>query len=131
MTSVRVIMQKAAQDNLILYQMDVKTAYLHAPIDFEIYIYQPQGYVKHSLTGEKLVCKLKKFLYELKQSGRNWNTVLHTCLTANGFLQNPVDYCMYTREKGDEKVILIIWVNDLIIAASSHRVLNSVKTMLT
>ena len=37
LTSVRVLMQKAAQENLILHQMDVKTAYLHAPIDFEIY----------------------------------------------------------------------------------------------
>lgn len=40
-TRVRVLMQKAAQKDLILHQMDVKTAYLHAPIDFEIYMEQP------------------------------------------------------------------------------------------
>jgi len=37
-------MQKTAKENLILYQMDVKTAYLHAPIDYKIYMEQPEGY---------------------------------------------------------------------------------------
>lgn len=46
-------MPKAAQENLILYQMDVKTAYLHASIDCKIYIDRPEGYVKQSLTGKK------------------------------------------------------------------------------
>ncbi|XP_061882013.1 pyruvate dehydrogenase E1 component subunit alpha, somatic form, mitochondrial-like isoform X1 [Entelurus aequoreus] len=54
MLSVRILMQKAAQEDLILHQMDVKTAYLHAPIDCEIYLEQPQGYEKNSNTGEKL-----------------------------------------------------------------------------
>ena len=44
MTSVRVVMQKAAQENLVIHQMDVKTAYLHAPIDREMYMEQPEGY---------------------------------------------------------------------------------------
>lgn len=73
MTSVRVLMQLAAQYDLELHQMDVKTAYLHAPIDCEIYMEQPEGFEKKSKTGEKLVCKLNKSLYGLKQSGRNWN----------------------------------------------------------
>lgn len=98
MTSVRVIMQKAAQDDLILHQMDVETAYLHAPINCEIYKEQPEGYVKQSPIGEKLVCKLNNSLYGLKPSGRNWNAVLHTYLTENGFLQNPADHCAYKRE---------------------------------
>jgi len=131
MTSVRVIMQKAAQEDLILHQMDVKTAYLHAPIDCELYVEQPEGYVKKPKMGERLVCKLHKSLYGLKQSGRNWNALLHVCLSENGFVQNPADHCVYTSEERDEKVILLVWVDDLIIAASNENVLNSVKMMLT
>ena len=131
MTSVRVVMQKAVQDDLVLHQMDVKTAYLHAPIDCEIYMEQPEGYEKRSKSGEKLVCKLHKSLYGLKQSGRNWNAMLHTCLVENDFVQNPADTCVYTREKHNEKVILIIWVDDLIIAANNESVLGNVKGMLT
>lgn len=62
-TRVRVLMQKAAQKDLILHQMDVKTAYLHAPIDFEIYMEQPGVWFKISMTSEKIVCKLKKLVY--------------------------------------------------------------------
>ena len=130
MSSVRVIMQKAAQENLLLHQMDVKTAYLHAPIDCELYIEQPEGFEKESKSG-KLVCKLQKSLYGLKQSGRNWNALLHACLSENGFKQNPVDHCVYSKENQKGKVIILIWVDDLILAASNDAVLMDVKKMLT
>lgn len=65
---VRVVLQKVAQENLILTQMNVKTAYLHAPIDYEIYINPPKGYEEKD---DSLVYKLEKLPYGLKQSGRN------------------------------------------------------------
>ncbi len=130
LTSIRVLMQKAAHENLILHQMDVKTAYLNAPIDCEIYIEQPEGYEVKSHTNEKLVCKLERSLYGLKQSGRNWNKVLHDYLTKNKFVQNQADHCVYTREMEHNKVIMVIWIDDLIIAASDENSLNDVKDML-
>ena len=69
----------------VQFQMDVKTAYLNAPIDCELYEEQPEGYIKTNKQGEKLVWKLKKSLYGLKQSGRNWNNLLHGHLTDDGF----------------------------------------------
>ena len=51
------------QQNLVLHQMDVKMAYLHAPIECEIFIEQLQGYDKESETGEKMVCKLQKSIF--------------------------------------------------------------------
>lgn len=131
LTSVRVLMQKAAQENLILHQMDVKTAYLHAPIDHEIYMEQPEGYDVKSQTNEKMVCKLEKSLYGLKQSGRNWNKMLHNYLCENIFVQNPADHCVYKRETEQGKVIILIWFDDLVIAASDERALKTVKEMLT
>ena len=71
MTSIRVMMQLAAQHDLILHQMDVKTAYLNAPIDCEIYLDQPEGFQIENKDGKRLVYKLNKSLYGLKQSGRN------------------------------------------------------------
>jgi hypothetical protein len=80
MSSVRVLMQHAVQDNMLVHQkMDcVKTAYLHEPIDCDSFVQQPKGYGKEGENGEKLVCKLKKSSYELKQSGRKWNVMLCT-----------------------------------------------------
>lgn len=96
MTSVRALMQVAVQEGLTLHQMDVKSAYLHAPMDCEVYMGQPEGFEIKSDTGEHLVCKLNKSLYGLKQSGRIWNMLLHDYLTENGFVQNDADQCVYT-----------------------------------
>lgn len=120
----------AVQENLTLHQMDVKTAYLHVPMDCEVYMEQPEGFEIKSKTGEHLVCKLNKSLYGLKQSGRNWNMLLHDHLTENGFVQNDADHCVYSRESENEKVILLVWVDDLIIAASNNTLLSDVKEML-
>ncbi|KAG7479129.1 Retrovirus-related Pol poly from transposon TNT 1-94 [Solea senegalensis] len=130
MTSVRALMQVAVQEGLTLHQMDVKTAYLHAPMDCEVYMEQPDGFEIKSKTGGHLVCKLNKSLYGLKQSGRNWNMLLHDHLTENGFVQNDADHCVYNRESENEKVILLVWVDDLIIAASNNTLLSDVKEML-
>ena len=63
MTSIRMLIQYAAQNNMLIHQLDVKTAYLNAPIDCEIYMHQPEGYVASG--KESLVCKLLKSLYGL------------------------------------------------------------------
>lgn len=68
--------------------------------------------------GEKLVCKLNQSLCGLKQSGRNWNKMLHDFLNQNDFIQNPADHRVYSRQTESEKIILTIWVDDLIVAAS-------------
>ena len=86
-------MQLAVNHDLIVHQMDVKTAYLHAPIDQKIYIDQPQGFEEVAENGSKLVYRLKKSLYSLKQSGRNWNKVLHEHLERCSFIRNPADHC--------------------------------------
>ena len=66
--SVRVLMQLAAQYNLIVHQMDVKTAYLHAPIDQEIFMDQPAGFAMMSEDGKRIVYKLRKSLYAWPQT---------------------------------------------------------------
>ena len=118
MSSVRVLMQHAVQNNMLVHQMDVITAYLNAPIDCDIFVQQPKCYEKEGENGEKLVCKLNKSLYGLKQSGRNWNVMLHNHLIKEGFTQSLADPCVYVRFVGDDAntcIIIVIWVDDLII----------------
>ena len=130
LTSVRCFMQLAAQYDLVLHQMDVKTAYLHAPIDCDIYMEQPEGFeVSHGCEG-KLVYKLNKSLYGLKQSGKNWNKMLNDYLLTNGYESNPVDPCVYTKQFVNGIVVILIWVDDLIIGASDEHLLCDVKQML-
>lgn len=90
---------------------------------------QPEGYEVKSHMDRKLVCKLERSLYGLKQSGRNWNKLLHEYVTQNKFLQNQADHCVYTRQQKHE--IIVIWVDDLIIAASDENAMKVTKYMLT
>ena len=55
----------------------------------------------------------------------------HEYLSENEFVQNPADHCVYTRQTENEKVIVIIWVDDLVIAASDEDTLKVAKEMLT
>ena len=128
LTSIRGLMQFAAQNDLILHQMDVKTAYLNAPIDCEIYMEQPEGFEVPSSDGNKLVCKLNKSLYGLKQSGRNWNNLLHYYLLENDFVQNESDHCVYSKYASkNEMMIVIVWVDDLMLAASNETLMHDMK----
>ena len=126
------LMQQAVQKDMITHQMDVKTAYLNAPIDCDIYIQQPEGFKTVSKNSETLVCKLKKSLYALKQSGRNWNNMLHSCLCEERFTQSLADPCVNTRNsKADGLIILIICrVDDIVISATSLDLLTGVKEAL-
>ena len=118
-TSIRILMQLAAQYDLTVHQMDVRAAFLHAPIDHEIYMEQPEGFEEFSEDGDKLVYRLKKSLYGLKQSGRNWNKVLHEYLKNDGFVRNEVDHCVYRKQTDNGVIILVVWVDDLIIASNN------------
>ena len=134
MSSIRVLIQHAAQNNMVVHQMDVKAAYLNAPIDCDIYVEQPKGYEKVGKNGEKLVCKLNKSLYGLKQSGRNWNETIHDYLSKEGFVQSLADPCVYRKFVDDDAsncIILVIWVDDLIISASNNKLLEDVKKSLS
>ena len=66
MTSIRTVLSIAANMNLEVEQLDVKTTFLHGDLKEEIYMQQPEGFVKKG--KENLVCRLKKSLYGLKQA---------------------------------------------------------------
>ncbi|KAF2343503.1 Reverse transcriptase RNA-dependent DNA polymerase [Trinorchestia longiramus] len=130
LTSVRMLMDIAVQKSYIVHQMDVCTAYLHAKIDCNVFVEQPEGFIELDKNGEKLVYKLKKSLYGLKQSGRNWNNLLHQFLVEQNFVQSLSYTCVYVRESDSGKVIIIVWVDDLILASSNAVVLREVLLRL-
>ena len=70
--------------------MDVKSAYLNAHIDYEIYVEQPQSFDVRGSNGKKLVYELRKSLYGLKQSRGNWNGMLGEYLIDQGFSQSTI-----------------------------------------
>ena len=130
MESVRILMQLSTQYDLILYQMNIKSAYLHAPIEHEIYINQPPGYEK-THNNKQLVWKLNKSIYGLKQSGRNWKNVLSDFLRDIKFVQSNADACIFIKRNNTEIAIVLVWVDDIIIAANSNKLIIKIKKKLS
>ena len=63
MTSIRMLMQIAAQYNLMVHQLDVKSTNLNAPIEWDLYMGQAKGFeIENKNSNERLVYKLKKSL---------------------------------------------------------------------
>jgi len=107
-TTIRMLLQIAVNESLHLCQMDVKGAYLNAPTDKDIYVQQPRGYECTDDSGTHLTSHLKKSLYGLKQSGRNWHHTLTSCLKSRGFTVTVTDPCVCTQKTGpnDELIVL-------------------------
>ena len=104
------ILAYAVENNMLVHQMDVVTAFLNGSLDEDIYMSQPDGYVRPG--EEHLVCKLKKFLYGLKQSSRCWNRALSNYLESLSFAQSSADTCVYVKPS-DPMVIIAVYVDDL------------------
>ena len=75
--------------------IDVKSAYLHGRLQEDIYMEQPRGFVQPG--KEKLVCKLERSLYGLKQAAKVWNETINGILKELGFQQSHADPCLYVK----------------------------------
>ena len=127
----RILLATAAQKDLQLGQMDVKSAYLHSNIEEEIYLEQPQGFVKKANSGQKLVCKLNKSIYGLKQAAKNWYEALTSLLLKEGFKRSRNDYCLFVRKEEDETFsYVLVWVDDIVVAGATEEAVNEIKSML-
>ena len=71
--SLRTLIALSVQNDLQLHQIDVTTAFLNGELKEEVFMNQPNGFIKEG--QEYLVCKLKRSIYGLKQSPRCWNSV--------------------------------------------------------
>lgn len=129
-TSIRVLLSLVAHGDLQLEQLDVKTAFLHGDLDEEIYMHQPEGY---KLEGkENQVCRLRKSLYGLKQSPRQWYKRFDTFMLKKGYSRSKYDCCVYFRKLcGDAYIYLLLYVDDMLIASKSKVEIDRLKSQLS
>nr|GFC32743.1 retrovirus-related Pol polyprotein from transposon TNT 1-94 [Tanacetum cinerariifolium] len=81
--AIRFFLTYVAHKNMVVYQMDVKTAFLNGNLREEVYVSQPDGFV--DLDNPNHVDKLKKALYGLKQASRAWYDMLSSFLLSQDF----------------------------------------------
>ena len=62
--------------------------------------------------------------------GQTWNKTFHTYLTTQNFVQSPVDPCMCIQNVCDQTAIILLWVDDILIASKNEAHLMQIKTRL-
>jgi hypothetical protein len=102
-----------AENNWLVYQMDVKSTFLNEHLEEEVYVEQPHGY---ELPGqENNVYRLKKTLYGLKKSPRAWYNHIDSYLTQNGFQSSECEPSLYIKENQQGNMLIVfLYVDDLI-----------------
>jgi hypothetical protein len=113
---------------LIPLQLDCDLAYINADLEETIYMNPPKGW---ELPPGK-VWLLKKSLYGLKQSGRNWNKLLDSVLQGVNFQFHNLqeDACLYVRVQDEMTTIMFVYVDDIYIAASTQQLLDDFVRLL-
>ena len=92
-SSICVLLAFVVSQNLELEQLDVKTAFLHGDLEEQIYMQQPPGFEVPN--KEDHVCLLKRSLYGLKQSPRQWYRKFDRFMVDHGYSRSPYDSCVY------------------------------------
>nr|GEX48089.1 hypothetical protein [Tanacetum cinerariifolium] len=115
----RVFIANAANKNMTVYQIDVKTAFLNGELKKEVYVSQPKGFVDPDHPHH--IYRLKNALYGLKQAPRALYDTLSKFLLVKGFSKGVVDPTLFIQRTGKHILHVQIYVDDIIFASTGPR----------
>nr|GEW31653.1 retrovirus-related Pol polyprotein from transposon TNT 1-94 [Tanacetum cinerariifolium] len=127
---VRLVLSIVATENLHLEKLDVKTAFLHGDIDEDIYMTEPEGFQSVG-KEENLMYKLKKSLYGLKQAPRQWYSQFDGFMQWAGYKRCAMDHCCYLKKVGSSSIIVLLYVDDMLVACSKMAEIKKLKRQLS
>ncbi|GKD55271.1 putative ribonuclease H-like domain-containing protein, partial [Tanacetum coccineum] len=102
--AIRIFLAFASYMGFIVYQMDVKSAFLYGKIDEEVYVSQPLGFIDPKFP--KKVYKVVKSLYGLHQAPRAWYATLSTFLVKSGYRRGTIDKTLFIKK--DKNDIMLV-----------------------
>ena len=125
-TSIMILLALTAYLDWELHQLDVNTTFLHGDLEEKIYMVQPKGFEKPG--EEHKVCLLKKSLYGLKQSNRQWNLKFHEHMVNMKFERSSFDGCVYVK-KNEERIVayLLLYADDIMLASPCKKEIQIIK----
>ncbi|GJX38393.1 putative ribonuclease H-like domain-containing protein [Tanacetum coccineum] len=98
--AIRLFLAYASFKDFVVYQMDVKSAFLYEKIEEEVYVCQPPGFEDPDFPNK--VYKVEKALYGLHQAPRAWYETLSTYLLYNGFHRGQIDKTLFIKRQEDD-----------------------------
>ncbi|GJU25383.1 putative ribonuclease H-like domain-containing protein [Tanacetum coccineum] len=114
--AIRIFLAFASYMGFIVYQMDVKSAFLYGKIDEEVYVSQPPGFIDPKYP--KKVYKVVKALYGLHQAPRAWYATLSTFLLKNGYRRGTIDKTLFIKKDKHDIILVQVYVDDIIFGST-------------
>nr|GEW98691.1 retrovirus-related Pol polyprotein from transposon TNT 1-94 [Tanacetum cinerariifolium] len=110
--AIRLFLAYASFMGFVVYQMDVKSAFLYGTIDEEVYVMQPTGFQDSEFLVK--VYKVEKAMYGLHQAPRAWYGTLSKYLLKNGFQRGTIDQTLFIRKQREDFILVQVYVDDII-----------------
>jgi len=123
--TIQLVLAIAAQNGWKVFQLDVKFAFLNGILHEEIYVEQPEGFMEQG--EEEKVYLLKKALYGLKQAPRAWYSKIDEHLSSLGSQKSMSEATLYVKYKGDNLLIVSLYVDDLLITGGNAKLVEEFK----
>lgn len=127
--TIRLLLALSVKENWEVHHLYVKSAFLNGDLMEEVYVMQPEAFVKHG--EEQKVYKLLKALYGRRQGLRAWNAKLDKCLKELGFKRCLHEQSVYTKN-GEAGVLIVgIYVDNLLVTGSNKEEIKEFKDQMS
>ncbi|GJU42171.1 putative ribonuclease H-like domain-containing protein [Tanacetum coccineum] len=126
--AIRLFLAYASFKNFVVYQMDVKSAFLYRKIEEEVYVCQPPVFEDPHFPDK--VYKVEKALYGLHQAPRAWYETLSTYLLDNGFHRGQIDKTLFIKRHKDDILLVQVYVDDIIFGSTKKQMSNEFETLM-
>ncbi|GJU82179.1 retrovirus-related pol polyprotein from transposon TNT 1-94 [Tanacetum coccineum] len=127
--AIRIFLAFATYVNFIVYQMDVKSAFLNGKLKEEVYVKQPLGFEISEFPNH--VCKFDKALYEHKQALRASYETLSTYLTEHKFVRGKIDNTLFINKTQTDVILVQIYVDDIIFGSTNAKLCKQFAKLMT
>ncbi|GJT01217.1 putative ribonuclease H-like domain-containing protein [Tanacetum coccineum] len=126
--AIRIFLAYASYMGFMVYQMDVKNAFLYGQIEEEIYVCQPPGF--EDPDHHDKVYKVVKALYGLHQAPRAWYDTLATYLLSNGFQRGQIDQTLFIKRHKGHILLVQIYVDDIIFGSTKKELCDEFEKLM-
>ncbi|GJV25168.1 ribonuclease H-like domain-containing protein [Tanacetum coccineum] len=124
--TIRTVLSLAVSRQWPIHQLDVKNAFLHGHLTKTVYMHQPLGFTDSAHSD--YVCLLQKSHSGLKQTPRAWFQQFSSYVIRAGFCHSKTDSSLFIFYKGQDTAYLLLYVDDIILTASSTSLLTLIDT---
>ncbi|GKD22311.1 putative ribonuclease H-like domain-containing protein [Tanacetum coccineum] len=126
--AIRLFLAYASFKDFVVYQMDVKSAFLYGKIEEEVYVCQPPSFEDPDFPDR--VYKVEKALYGLHQAPRAWYETLSTYLLDNGFQRGKIDKTLFIKRDKSDILLVQVYVDDIIFGSTRKKMCTEFEKMM-